>query len=131
MSRRTNYIHELLAILTESELADIRTLDLKGKERAVLDHYIQHIGSEPPTKEAIGSVLSMSGTHIDKTNSIVLKRCYEALVGADSRALWLFLRQKHLPRHIYHELLLEERELTKRSDDDRLASFYYDAFELL
>jgi hypothetical protein len=73
----------------------------------------------------------MSGTHIDKTNSIVLKRCYETLVGADSRALWLFLRQKHLPRHIYHELLLEERELTKQSDDDRLASFYYDAFELL
>src|ERR1041384_3152670 len=106
---KPNYLHELLGALGETELGKLRSLELKGKERALLDFYLDQIAKLAPTKEEISSTLSMKGAHIDKTSSIVLKKCYDSLVPTTRRDLWVFLRQKRLIRHLYHELALEER----------------------
>jgi hypothetical protein len=128
---KPNYLYELLGALTEAERVTVDSLELKGKEQALLDFYLSRLGQKAPAKDEISSVLLMSGAHIDKTSSIVLKKSYELLVPAGGTDLWIFLRQKRLIRHLYHELNLEERELLRAKDTEALASFYFDAFEAL
>ncbi|HEY6172142.1 MAG TPA: hypothetical protein VIX80_07790, partial [Candidatus Kapabacteria bacterium] len=131
MTQKTQYLHELLATLNEGELRSLAELGLKGKEKDLLNLYIQHIGKPAPSKESIRAELSMSSSHIDKTNSVVLKKCYEALSGSDINKLWSILRNKHLPRSLYHSLALTEREALKSHDRKLIAIFYKDAFECI
>lgn len=130
MTQKTQYLHELLATLGADELRSLTNVGLKGKEKDLLDLYIRYIGKPAPSKEQIGAELSMSSSHIDKTNSIVLKKCYEALTS-NGIGLWDLFRYKHLPRHLYHDFLLRERELKKANDRVTLAKFYFDAFEAI
>jgi hypothetical protein len=129
MTQKSNYLHELLAALAESERKSLLSLPLKGKEKELLELYISYIGKNPPSKEKITERLGMSGSHIDKTSSILLKKCYDALVIEIAMPLWDIFRHKHLPRHFYHELSIRERELKRSGDSKMLAKFYYDAFE--
>ncbi len=130
MTQKTQYLHELLATLIGDELRSLTNLGLKGKEKDLFDLYIRYIGKSAPSKEHIGAELSMSSSHIDKTNSIVLKKCYGALTS-NGMGLWDFFLLKHLPRHLYHDLSLCERELKKVNDITRLSKFYFDAFETI
>ncbi|HET9137305.1 MAG TPA: hypothetical protein VFO76_11760 [Candidatus Kapabacteria bacterium] len=128
---KPNYLHELLGALTKAERVTVSSLELKGKEQALLEFFLSRLGQLAPTKEEISAALSMSGAHIDKTSSIILKKSYELLVPAGGTDLWVFLRQKRLIRHLYHELNLEERELLRAKDTKALATFYFEAFETL
>lgn len=130
MTQKIQYLHELLATLNTDELRSLTNLGLKGKEKDLFDLYIRNIGKPAPSKESIGAELSMSSSHIDKTNSIVLKKCYEALTS-NGMALWDIFLLKHLPRHLYHDFLLSERELKKANDKTALSKFYFDAFEII
>lgn len=130
MTQKTQYLHELLATLNAHELRSLANMGLKGKEKDLFDLYVSYIGKPAPSKEHIGTQLSMSSSHIDKTNSIVLKKCYEVLTS-NGMALWDLFRHKHLPRHLYHDFLLRERELKKANDISALAKFYLDAFETI
>jgi hypothetical protein len=130
MTQKTQYLHELLAALNEDELRSLANLGLKGKEKDLFDLYIRYIGKPAPSKEYIGAELSMSSSHIDKTNSIVLKKCYEALTS-NGIGLWDIFLLKHLPRHLHHDFSLRERELKKANDITQLSKFYFDAFEII
>lgn len=130
MTQKTQYLHELLATLNEGELRSLANLGLKGKEKDLFDLYIRHIGKSAPSKEHIAAELSMSSSHIDKTNSIVLKKCYEALTS-NGMGLWDIFLLKHLPRHLYHDFSLRERELKKGNDKIALSKFYFEAFEII
>ena len=130
MTQKTQYLHELLATLNEDELRSLANLGLKGKEKDLFDLYIKHVGKSAPSKELIGAELSMNSSHIDKTNSVVLKKCYEVLTS-NGMGLWDIFLLKHLPRHLYHDFSLRERELIKRDDKAALSKFYFDAFEII
>ncbi len=131
MPRKPNYLYELLSSLTEAELASLSALDLKGKELQLFELFCSKIGSGAPTKEEAMAALGISGAHFDKTTSILLKRCYEVLVPQGAPELWVFLRRKYLPRHVYHQFHLEEREQKLSGDSGALAAFYFNAFETL
>jgi hypothetical protein len=130
MTQKTQYLHELLATLNEDELRSLANLGLKGKEKDLFDLYIRYVGKPAPSKELIGAELSMSSSHIDKTNSIVLKKCYGALTS-NGIGLWDIFLLKHLPRHLYHDFSLRERELKRTNDKTALSKFYFDAFETI
>jgi len=130
MTQKTQYLHELLATLNTDELRSLTNLGLKGKEKDLFDLYIRNIGKPAPSKESIGAELSMSSSHIDKTNSVVLKKCYEALTSK-GMGLWDIFLLKHLPRHLHHDFSLRERELKKANDITQLSKFYFDAFEII
>lgn len=130
MTQKTQYLHELLATLNADELRSLTNLGLKGKEKDLFDLYIRYVGKAAPSKEHIAAELSMSSSHIDKTNSLVLKKCYRALAHNEV-ALWDIFLIKHLPRHLYHDFSLRERELIKRNDKTALSKFYFDAFEII
>jgi len=127
---KPNYLYEFIEALSSEEKANLAaSVDLKGKERALFDLYLSGEG-RVPSKAAIASELGMSPSHIDKTSSVVLKKSYDVL-ASDSRDLWLLLRQKKLIRHFYHELTLEERQLSTSGGTEELAAFYFNAFEAL
>ncbi len=129
MERKPNYLHSLLAALDGAELTLLRSLELPAKERALFDLYLARISSQAPTKDEAGKLLHITGSHFDKINSLLLKKCYDVLVPNGGGELWLFLRRKNLSRHFYHELALDERQLLRDGDPEALAAFYLSGFE--
>lgn len=131
MTQKNQYLHEFLSALTESERGTISDLPLRGKEHDLLALYLRFIGKTAPSKDTISRELMMSPSHIDKTNSLVLKKCYEALAPKGYIQLWDLFRHRHLPRHMYHDFSLRERDIKKADDSKALAQFYLDAFETI
>ncbi len=129
MERKPNYLHSLLAALDSDELARVRAVELPAKERALLDLCLTRISSQAPSKDEAEKLLNITGSHFDKINSLLLKKCYYALVPNGGGDLWLFLRRKNLIRHFYHDLALDERKLLRDGDPEALATFYYSGFE--
>ncbi|MES2765597.1 MAG: hypothetical protein V4642_07010 [Bacteroidota bacterium] len=125
-----NYLHDLINVLKDSELDQLRSLELPQRQRNVLDTMLSFRHRELPENSEIVKALDISLPHFYKVNSVLLDKCYELFAPQRGQELLHFLTVKDLFRHFHHEMLQQEKLFLKTAPDD-LAEFYRSCFELL
>ncbi|HYF03793.1 MAG TPA: hypothetical protein VEC36_10485 [Patescibacteria group bacterium] len=125
-----NYLHELINVLKDEELEKVHSLEIPQRQRDVLHTMLSFRHRELPGVPELLKALDMSSQHFYKVNSVLLDKCYEALVPQRGLQLLTFLTIKDLYRHLYHEVRMQEKKLLKGSSETD-AEFYRQCFELL
>jgi tetratricopeptide (TPR) repeat protein len=125
-----NYLHDLINVLKDDELEQVRALQLPQRQRDVLHTMLSFRHRELPQVPELLKALDISSQHFYKVNSVLLDKCYELFVPERGEKLLAFLAVKDLYRHLFHEMRLQEKALLKSSPES-IAEFYRQCFELL
>ncbi len=116
-------LSDFLRTLREEELSVIRKMKTTKRENEVLQSTLQQVMQNACDDTLLQKELKISKTHFDKSNSLLLDKCYNALTdGSDTKVLYL-LWEKGLKSLMLHEVKLREKKLLKGSRK-KLASFY-------
>lgn len=118
-------IELLLRTLTKPELDLVRKINVKGKQRQVLNSLIHGREQEHPVR---AHDLGISPEHFHQILSVLLQKCYAVLAGDDLIELATLLVSKNLTKLLYQQLKLLEVRLKEASSTEKEA-FYRLAFE--
>ena len=118
-------IESLLRTLTEPEMEVVKNMNVKGKQREVLQALIRSRGSERSVR---ADTVGITSEHFHQIVSVLLQRCYTALASDELLALASFLISKNLTKLFYQQLKLQETRQKNASRKEQ-AKFYYLAFE--
>lgn len=118
-------LDEFLCALTQAEREQLAQLPLKGKENLVLRALMPH-GTNcvvKPPQFGIGI------DHLNKIQSVLLRKCYGAISGNDDIKLIWFLSQRHLNKHMYREVHRVEQEVKAQNlTNEELLPYYKEFF---
>ena len=81
--------------------------------------------------EAVLAELKVTDAHYYKINSILLRKCYQALVPADGKELLQFLKRKNLFHLLRHEILFQDKKIAAGKEKAELETFYLTCFHYL
>lgn len=118
-------LDEFLCALSQTEREQITQLPLKGKEDLVLRALMPKgtdCVTQPPN-------FDIGIDHLNKIQSVLLRKCYAVISGNDDVKLIWFLNQRNLPKHMYREINRVEKELeVKQLADAELLPYYKEFF---
>lgn len=119
-------IELLLRTLTKEEVEVVKSLNVKGKQRDVLQALIRACDTGKPVRaQSVG----ISSEHFHQIVSVLLQRCYTALASDELLDLATFLVSKNLTKLLYQQLkLLEVRAQGLTVQEQEM--FYHLAFEV-
>jgi tetratricopeptide (TPR) repeat protein len=126
-----SFLTDLLKVLDEEELAQLRRADLRGKEEEVLDKSIKYRNHKTKTDKDIQDELGLSKSHFDKINSVLLNKVYSSFTDGTIEETLSFLSRRHLQHLVKHEIKVFEKKLLKNWDREKAKSFYFRAFHTL
>jgi hypothetical protein len=122
---------QLLSTLTDSEREVIRELPLRGKQQAILQLYLSTNNPDSAAEHSVAK-LGMSDSHLHATLSILLQRCYDALIPERGFELLVFLQTRGLDTHFKREFQAQERYMRQiAKDKEHLQEFYLRTLHLL
>ncbi|MBA3647941.1 MAG: hypothetical protein H0W62_05225 [Chitinophagales bacterium] len=107
-----------ISFLNESELQSLRHMQLRGKEKEMLELILKSRTETGIDKKAICDQLHISSSHYDKINTVLLKKCYRHFSGENDLDQLTFLNKKQLFPHLFHEI----RQLSAKSKFDQLSA---------
>lgn len=123
---------QLLSVLTDSERSTIQKLPLRGKQEAILSAAISATSLPDAAVERKAAALGMSESHIHATLSLLLQRCYDALVPERGFELLVLLQTRGLEIHFKREFQAQERSIRQQTTDKgELQEFYLRTLHLL
>ncbi|HWB63407.1 MAG TPA: hypothetical protein VG603_07855 [Chitinophagales bacterium] len=126
-----SYLLDFVKSFTEEELKQFKRLDLIGREEEVRDVYALHATDKEFNEAKLPALLSLTQSHFDKINSILLDKAIEQLYRSDySLALYTILH-KGLSDLVLHELKILERKTGKKNNQQATIKFYKAAFDCL
>ena len=116
-----SWLHALINSLNHEELTKIQDLRVIGKEKAVLDAYLNAYRSSVPDPKSICDPIGISDNHFYKINSVLIAKILSSIEPTGSYNLLHWLRAKELYSILKNELknLLK----TKLEADDYLKIF--------
>jgi len=124
-------LQSLLQTLSEPELNELNALRLIGKEKSVFDYTRKHRLGDFPEIGTVLEELQISDAHYYKINSVLLRKCYQALVPAQGQDLLQYLKRKSLFHLLRHEMLFQDKKFAPAMDKKQQESFYLACFHYL
>jgi hypothetical protein len=124
-------LQALLQTLSERELAELNGLRLIGKEKIVFDFTRKHLTGPFPEIPAVVASLNISDAHYYKINSVLLRKCYVALVPPQGTDLLKYLKKKNLFNLLRHEILFQDKKSAALKSGKELVDFYQACFHYL
>lgn len=121
-------LDELIDSLDNQELEKVRSIPLKGIEQQVMQELLQtRLPEQLPAKPLAPD---MSLDHLYKVQSVLLRKCFKALVPeGESQLIW-FLNKKSLYKLMFREIQRLDKELMKQSTtQERQQVLYRECFE--
>lgn len=112
-------------------MAELNSLRFIGKEKAVFDFTQRYRLSDFPEIPEVVEKLKISDAHYYKINSVLLRKCYVALVPAGGIELLQFLKQKNLFSLLRHEMLFQDKKFASLKSKTELEKFYLCCFHYL
>lgn len=122
-------LQDLLSRLNKEELPKVRSIKLRGKEKEVFDYSLKNAG-KAETGE-ITSQFGLSETHSYKINSVLLQKCYQAIIPQGGKELLAFLIGKDLYTLFRYELNHQEKLIKNLKDAAKLEDYCLRSFHLL
>ena len=118
-------LDEFLCALTPIEREQISKLPLKGKEDLVL-RSLMPLGTDCIVKPP---QFDISIDHLNKIQSVLLRKCFDAISDHDDIKLIRFLNQRNLNKHLDREIQRLEKELKQRElTPEELRPYYKEFF---
>ncbi len=118
-------LDEFLCALTPNEREQVARMPLKGKEDLVLRSLMPQgtdCVARPPN-------FDISIDHLNKIQSVLLRKCYSNISGGDDVRLIWFLNQRNLNKHMHREIQRVEQELAaKHLLPEQLLPYYKEFF---
>ncbi len=120
------YLEKLIKVLNEDDLKKIKSIHLKvSKMKIFLAYLVETQTSKEMTKQELMVYLRVDDKLYRKMKSILLRKCYEALVPEGGLPLLDILSRYRLVENYKRELAHQEIKI-KRQNDSKIKSDFYD-----
>ncbi len=125
-------IYQLLKTLNEQELKKVSTLPFQERERDVLQVML-HINNKVFPSSTVCKKLKITTSHLDKINSILLKKIIESLAGKNIYDQIFYLNHKNGLWHAVKRIINnhEQKVILHSNDKNEKFIFYKFCFEWL
>ncbi|HYM19898.1 MAG TPA: hypothetical protein VEW28_02725 [Candidatus Kapabacteria bacterium] len=121
-------IFQLVDSLSADELKKIKAIRATGKQGLVLGFVLEHYRSDPGKASEENFLPSVSREHFYEICSVMLERCYAALVPEGGISLIDFLGAKQLPVLVREEVRRQENSYISTLTPRERADHYYGAW---
>lgn len=126
-----NQLLEFLNVLSQEEVNKLRNATFRGNEGKLLDHMLSFRQSGVSVPD--GDLLLLPGvskTYYYKLVSTTLRKSYEVLVPEGGIALIRWLNRRSLNDHAFHELRLQEKDLSEAGKTEDLIGFLKECLQI-
>ncbi|MDB5283690.1 MAG: hypothetical protein JWO06_2765 [Bacteroidota bacterium] len=122
-----SFLLDLIKTLTEDELKKLNSMPVKGREEEVLHKTLKYRKekTDVDVDARIQKELSLTKSHYDKINSVLLRKCYEHFTDGSSEQVLNLIFEKRLMALQVHELKIREKNLLKNGTRQQLNDFYW------
>src|SRR5437763_149101 len=96
-------LHSFVSFLNEEEKQRFAAIPLTGKERLLRDLLLV-TALNSVSKTEMMQELQLTSTHYDKLSTLVLKKAYRHIAGANDLEQLNFLSKKLMFRHLFHDI---------------------------
>jgi tetratricopeptide (TPR) repeat protein len=104
---------------------------MQAKERLVLATALQVVDDKRKEADFTFESLSISRSHFDKINSVLLKKVYNTLTDGSFNSIVTLLHSRGLSSLLLHYIEIEHRKIKGVEDNDQKKNFYKTVFETL
>jgi hypothetical protein len=119
-----------LSAIDTASIRQLEDLNLRGKEKEILDYTLRFLHKDFPDSDAAAEKLKVSKTHLYKLNSVILNKCYTLFFRNDIFALLEFLKQNGLLVLMRSEAKTAELVFLKKASAAEKEQFYLRLFHL-
>jgi hypothetical protein len=123
-------LHLFLSAMDDTSLNQLEDLNLRGKEKEILDYTLRFRHKEFPDSDTVAEKLKVSKTHLYKLNSVILSKCFCLFFKNDVFALLDHLKQKGLLVLMRSEAKTAEQSFIKKASATEREQFYLRLFHL-
>ena len=127
-----SYLFDLIQTLDGDELKQAEKTPVIGKEKLVLDYFLQNKNRNELNSVAGSKQFGVTVTHFDKIKSVLLNKLCEQLVPEGGwKLLGFFDGKRVLYNLFYRELIQQEKDTLKQQRNrKKLYAFYNQAFHM-